>query len=76
MIVQIGKDQQWCASGSGYLRPIATYAPTRAEAMKLYAEAHYEQQSQEYAMEQSMSYLADVSDPNWTSTAGYDYESI
>jgi len=74
MIVEIGKDGLWCASGSGYLRPIATSAPTRKEAMKMYAEAHYEQQVQEYAFCESMSHLTDISSPDWTPESGHNYE--
>jgi hypothetical protein len=64
MIVELGKDGIWCASGR-YIRPIAAYAPTRKEAMKFYAEAHYNQQCQEYAMYESMSGLVEMNDPNY-----------
>ena len=74
MKVEQGPEGIWCASGNGNLRPIVAYSHTRKEAVRLYGEAYMEQLAQEYEYEQSMSHLADVNDPEWTETAGFDYE--
>jgi len=74
MLVEQGKDSIWCASGNGNLRPIAAFGDTRREAMHHYTEVFLGQQGQEYAYEQAMSHLSDISGPNWTTTSGYDYE--
>ena len=61
MKAEKGKDGVWCAGGKGYLRPIATFASTRREARKLYAEVYQTQQSEEYHFCESMSHLAEIS---------------
>ena len=61
MKVEMGRDGLWAASGNGNLRPITTFAGTRREAMRLYAEVYVAQKEEEYAYEQSMSHLADCS---------------
>lgn len=75
MIVQFDPSiERWVAAGRGYMRPIAVEGDTIAEAAQAYYQAVEDQKADEYAMEQQMSHLADVSDPTWTETSGYDYE--
>ena len=75
MKTEIGIDGRWCASGKGYMRAIVTFASSRKEAKKLWAEVFQAQKSEEYHFCESMSHLTDVNEPNWTPHVGYQYES-
>lgn len=61
MITKRNKDGSWSASTMGALRPITVEAETRPVALLQLAEAVHQQEAEEYAMEQSMGHLADVS---------------